>query len=60
MLDPDSEKWLEAMKSEIQFLYDNQVWTLIDLPKGTKTIGSNGFSKRKLTWMEKCILTKQG
>ena len=25
MLDPDSEKWLEAMKSEIQSMYDNQV-----------------------------------
>ena len=23
MLDPDSEKWLEAMKSEIQSMYDN-------------------------------------
>ena len=30
MLDPDSEKWLEAMKSEIQSMYDNHVWTLID------------------------------
>ena len=32
MLDPDFEKWLEAMKSEIQSMYDNQVWTLIDPP----------------------------
>ena len=23
MLDPDSEKWLEAMKCEIQSMYDN-------------------------------------
>ena len=25
MLDLDSEKWLEAMKSEIQSMYDNQI-----------------------------------
>ena len=25
MLDPDFEKWLEAMNSEIQSMYDNQV-----------------------------------
>ena len=32
MLGPDSEKWLDAMKLEMQPMYDNQVWTLIDLP----------------------------
>ena len=36
---PDSEKWLEAMKSEMQSMYDNQVWTLIDPTNGLKTIG---------------------
>ena len=35
---PDSKKWLEAMKSEIQSMYDNQVWTLIDLTDSLKTI----------------------
>ena len=35
---PDSEKWLKAMKSEMQSMYDNQVWTLIDPPEGLKTI----------------------
>ena len=29
-LDPD--KWLEAMKSEIGSMYENKVWTLVDLP----------------------------
>ena len=47
MLDPDSEKWLEAMKSEIQSMYDNQVWTLIDPPEGTKTIGWKWVFKKK-------------
>ena len=26
----DSIKWLDAMKSEMKSMYDNQVWTLID------------------------------
>jgi hypothetical protein len=32
MASPDSEKWLEAMKSEIGSMYENKVWTLVDLP----------------------------
>ena len=47
MLDPDSEKWLEAMKSKIQSMYDNQVWTLIHPPEGTKTIGCKWIFKKK-------------
>ena len=31
MMSPDSDKWLEAMKSEIGSMYVNKVWTLIDL-----------------------------
>jgi hypothetical protein len=30
MMGPDSEKWLRAMKSEIQSMHDNQVWNLVD------------------------------
>ena len=47
MSDPDSEKWLDAMKSEMQSMYDNQVWTLIDAPEGIKTIGCKWVFKRK-------------
>jgi hypothetical protein len=32
MMSPDSNKWLEAMKSEIGSMYENKVWTLVDLP----------------------------
>ena len=32
MMSPDSDKWLEAMKSEIGSMYENKVWTLVDLP----------------------------
>ena len=44
---PDAEKWLEAMKSEIQSIYDNQVWTLIDPPEALKTIGCKWVFKKK-------------
>ena len=44
---PDSDRWLEAMKFEMQSMYDNQVWTLIDPPNGLKTIGCKWVFKKK-------------
>ena len=32
MMSPNSVKWLEAMKSEMGSMYENKVWTLVDLP----------------------------
>ena len=32
MSDIDSRKWLDAMKSEMDSMYTNQVWTLVDPP----------------------------
>ncbi|GJR53838.1 retrotransposon protein, putative, ty1-copia subclass [Tanacetum coccineum] len=31
MLDPESNKWLDAMNAEMQSMKDNQVWCLVDL-----------------------------
>ena len=31
MMSQDSDKWLEAMKSEIGSMCENKVWTLVDL-----------------------------
>ena len=31
MMSPDSAKWLETIKSEIGSMYENKVWTLVDL-----------------------------
>ena len=42
----NSEKWLEAMKSEMQSMYDNQVWTLIDPTDGLKIIPSHNNDLR--------------
>ncbi|KAL0439307.1 UNVERIFIED_CONTAM: Retrovirus-related Pol polyprotein from transposon TNT 1-94 [Sesamum latifolium] len=39
MSDIDSDKWLEAMKSEMDSMDSNQVWTLVDLPKGVRPVG---------------------
>ena len=47
MASPDSEKWLEAMKSEMQSMYENQVWSLIDTSEGLKTIGCKWVFKKK-------------
>jgi hypothetical protein len=38
MTSPDSNKWLEAMKSEIGSMYENKVWTLVDLPDDRRAI----------------------
>ena len=43
----DSEKWLEAMKSEMESMKVNDVWTLVDPPEGVKPIGCKWVFKRK-------------
>ena len=47
MVGPDSAKWLEAMKSEIGSMYENKVWTLIDLPDDRWVIKNKWIFKRK-------------
>ena len=44
----DSQSWYEAMKSEMQSMYDNQVWDLVDLPQGKKVIQNKWVFKRKI------------
>jgi Reverse transcriptase (RNA-dependent DNA polymerase) len=48
MARPDSVEWLGAMRSEIQFMYKNQVWNFVDLPQGTHLIENKCVFKRKL------------
>nr|GFA67862.1 retrovirus-related Pol polyprotein from transposon TNT 1-94 [Tanacetum cinerariifolium] len=47
MLDPESNKWLEAMNAKMQSMKDNQVWRLVDLPPNDKTIRSKWLFKKK-------------
>ena len=47
MMSPDSVKWLEAMKSEMGSMYENKVWTLVDLPDDRQAILNKWIFKRK-------------
>ncbi|KAK4411924.1 Retrovirus-related Pol polyprotein from transposon RE2 [Sesamum angolense] len=46
--DIDSDKWFEAMRSEMDPMGSNQVWTLVDPPKGVKPIRCKWVYKHKL------------
>ena len=47
MNDPDSEKWLEAMRSEMDAMYTNQVWTLVDQPESVRPSCCKWVFKKK-------------
>ncbi|XP_077217880.1 uncharacterized protein LOC143852382 [Tasmannia lanceolata] len=47
MLDIDEGRWMDAMKSEMDSIYSNKVWTLVDPPEGIKPIGCKWIFKRK-------------
>ena len=47
MMSLDSDKWLEAMKSEIGSMYENKVWTLVDLLDDRQAIENKWIFKRK-------------
>ncbi|KAK1691795.1 hypothetical protein QYE76_008492, partial [Lolium multiflorum] len=47
MMSQDSNKWQEAMKSEMGSMYDNKVWTLVDLPDSRKAVENKWIFKRK-------------
>ena len=47
MVGPDSNKWLEAMKSVIGSMYENKVSTLVDLPNDRQAIENKWIFKRK-------------
>ena len=50
------DKWLIAMKLEMDSMYENQVWTLVDPPKGIKPIGCKWIFKKKAD-MEDNVVT---
>ena len=41
------DKWLEVMKSKIEFMKLNNIWTLVDPPEGIKSIGCMWIFKKK-------------
>ncbi|KAL4283207.1 hypothetical protein GQ457_16G018950 [Hibiscus cannabinus] len=56
---PDSENWLEAMRSEMDSMSENQVWTLVEPPEGLKPIGCKWVFKKK-TDMDGNVHTYKG
>ncbi|KAK8564635.1 hypothetical protein V6N12_058218 [Hibiscus sabdariffa] len=56
---PDSEKWLEAMRSEMDSMSNNQVWTLVEPPEGIKPIECKWVFKKK-TDMDGNVQTYKG
>ncbi|KAK8506883.1 hypothetical protein V6N12_046244 [Hibiscus sabdariffa] len=55
----DSEKWLEDMRSEMDSMSENQVWTLVEPPDGIKPIGCKWVFKKK-TDMDGNVQTYKG
>ena len=51
MSSPEREKWKYAMEKEIKSIKANEVWELVELPKGKKTIGCKWSINRRLTLM---------
>ena len=45
---PDSDKWLEAMRSELQSMYDNTVWNLVVPLDGVKPITNKWVFKENI------------
>ena len=47
MDDSDKEKWLEAMNQEMESMYSNSVWELVDPPEHVRSIGCKWIFKKK-------------
>ena len=43
----NSHKWIDAMKDEMKSMEDNDIWDLIELPKGSKPISCKWIFKTK-------------
>ena len=57
---PESEKWLEAMRFEIDSMYVNQKWTLVDIPRTERSSRINGYLRKRLTQTETYLSIRLG
>nr|GEW35213.1 hypothetical protein [Tanacetum cinerariifolium] len=48
LLDPKSQKWLNAMNVKMQSMKDNKVWVLVEVPPNGKTVGIKWLFKKKI------------
>ena len=47
MVDVDKDEWQDAMNREMESMYFNSVWNLVELPEGFRPIGCKWLYKRK-------------
>ena len=47
MNDVDSDQWIKAMNLEMEFMYFNSVWPLVDQPNDIKSVGCKWIYERK-------------
>jgi len=47
MRSSNSQNWIDAMKDEMKSIQDNDIWNLVELPKGMKPIGCKWIFKTK-------------
>ncbi|KAL0322195.1 UNVERIFIED_CONTAM: Copia protein [Sesamum calycinum] len=52
MTSPNANEWITAMKEEMSSMAKNNVWELVDLPTGRKTIGNKWVLKSNVKQME--------
>ena len=52
------DKWLEAMRSEMDSMYTNQVWTLVEPPEGIKPIGCKWIFIKNIDMEGNVIINK--
>ncbi|XXG72826.1 hypothetical protein AAC387_Pa07g1836 [Persea americana] len=43
----NSDKWLDAMNDELESMATNEVWDIVELPKGSKAVGCKWVFKTK-------------
>jgi len=48
LMGPESERWLDAMRSEMESMRENQVWNLVDPPDGVRAIECKWIFKKKI------------
>ena len=58
MVGPDSDKWLEAIKSERGSMYENKVKTLVELLDGRKAVVYRWILKVRWTMMVRVTIKK--
>ena len=58
MVGPDSDEWLEAIKSERGSMYKNKVWTLEEPHYVHKTVGCRWILKGRQTMMVSVTIKK--